>query len=293
MNKITFLGPIGATFSHVAYDILADIYDTPAVAASALETNCVPVTANGKILETIISHGGYGTIAMETLAEGRVGEPVESFIDLLRKYDGENCPIRVIGAVGMELHFCLMAKPGVSLDTAKGIIAHPKSLGACRQKVLATKLSTTEVSSNGEAARLVAESADHSLHLALGPISAAEKYGLQILDSAFEDERAVTTFFLLAPNSCTVSVGEKNRVLVVCEVPHRPRGLVDTLLPFSDRGINFIHTHSVHVRNGTYHFALEAVISENQRGALEEALADFKKVCPRYLVFGPFEVVER
>jgi hypothetical protein len=92
MNYITFLGPVGATFSHDAYTLLSEIYLVPQLEIGAY-SNCIPASANGEILGLIARHGGYGTIAMETLAEGRVAEPLESFIDLLRSYKTiRECP---------------------------------------------------------------------------------------------------------------------------------------------------------------------------------------------------------
>ncbi len=187
-HKITFLGPIGATFSHDAYTALAGIYGAPAVT----NENYVEAKNNGEVLRLIAEHGGYGAISMETLAEGRVAEPVESFIELLK---GDDCKFHIVGAIQMKLHFCLMAREGTEIE---GIIAHPKALGACKGKI---KWPTVNAASNGEAARLVAESAEHSTYAALGPRSAAEKYGLKVLAEAFEDQEAVTTFFFpTSPN---------------------------------------------------------------------------------------------
>ena len=74
MNNVTFLGPVGATFSHDAYDMLAEIYDAPQVIADGAHTNCIPASVNTEILKLIAQHGGYGAVAMETKAEARVTE---------------------------------------------------------------------------------------------------------------------------------------------------------------------------------------------------------------------------
>jgi prephenate dehydratase len=279
-HKITFLGPIGATFSHDAYNALAGIYGAPAVT----NENYVEAKNNGEILRLIAKHGGYGAIAMETLAEGRVAEPVEAFIETLQ-YD--ECTFHIVGAVQMKLHFCLMAREGSEMC---GIIAHPKSLGACKGKI---QWPTASAPSNGEAARLVATSEDHKSYAALGPRSAAEKYDLKILDEAFEDKEAITTFFLIAPKDHTVAVGKKNRALIVYKVLHKPGSLVDSLIPFKTEGLNMIQIHSVHAGNGVYHFAIEVEVGENEMDKWTRAMKVFESSVEKHFTFGPFEVLLR
>ena len=52
-NNIVFLGPVGATFSHDAYSVLAEMYGAPKVET----TNCVPVGSNGEVLKAIRQQG--------------------------------------------------------------------------------------------------------------------------------------------------------------------------------------------------------------------------------------------
>ncbi len=293
MTKITFLGPVGATFSHDAYNILADIYVAPKFIDYA------PAITNGEILKMVGKHGGYGAIAMETLAEGRVAEPLESFIELLKDYNAQTIPFHVIGAIQLKLHFCLMAQKGQTKESLRErnakIVAHPKALGACKDHIAQTGLPTEGVNSNGEAARLVAEDSNYATYAALGPQSAAGKYSLSVLDSTFEDRDAVTTFFLIGPKTHTTVVGEDNRVLIVFELPHTSGSLVKALHPFEEEKLNLIQIHSVHRSNRTYDFAIEIEVkkSKGELEAFDRALEKFIKVTQRYICFGPFTVQER
>ena len=290
MNTVTFLGPIGATFSSDAYEILAELYKAPQIDGST----CVPASSNGEILNLILEHGGHGTIAMETLAEGRITEPLESFIDLLSVYaDTSKCPLHIVGAIRLQLHFCLMARLGVSKPRISKIIAHPKAFGACKKQTIGLDRETVHVSSNGEAARLVATDDTYQHDAAIGPRSAANKYGLEILDSAFEDTVAATTFFLIAPKSHCVSTGSVNRVLIVFKVPHVSGALVTALTPFANARLNLIQIHSAHSGNKTYDFAIEIEVLENELKALDQALVSFSRYVEKHLVFGPFEVLWR
>jgi chorismate mutase / prephenate dehydratase len=289
MNNITFLGPVGATFSHDAYTLLAKTYGAPSIDGGD-SNQCLPAATNSEIIPLLLSHGGYGTIAMETLAEGRVAEPVESFIDLLKKVDPESCPFHIVGALKMKISFCLMAKNGVPRHTIGRVLAHPKALGACKGNIQRIGWLTHAVSSNGEAARLVAEDEQYAESAALGPLSAAQKYGLRVIENAFEDGVAITTFFLLAPRTQQVARGSHNRALIVFKLAHRPGALVHALLPFEKADLNLIQIHSVHTGNHSYDFAIEVEATESEIPRLEQALVEMKKVTSKSLHFGPFAV---
>lgn len=298
IKNITFLGPVGATFSHDAYNILAEIYNAPKVVRGIKETNCLPATTNGEILGLIIKHGGYGAIAMETLAEGRVTEPLESFIELLQKFDSHSnskktCPLHIIGAVKIKIHFCLMVQSGVKMKDVKKIVGHAKSLGTCKKSILSAGMGTESVSSNGEAARLVAEDPAYKNCAALGPESAAEKYGLEILNPAFEDCEAVTTFFLIGPNDQPVHIGKNNRALIVCRLKHQAGSLVKALQALAEEKLNMIQIHSMHTGNHSYDFGIEIDVAESEIPNMEKAMKKFEKCVEKSLVFGPFEVISR
>jgi len=290
MKSVTFLGPYGATFSHDAYNTLARIYGAP----DAVNENCQLATHNKEILTIIRGHGGYGSIAMETLAEGRVAEPHESFIELLGVYSSNNeCGFNVVGAIQIKIHLCLMTRKGVIESEIDGVVGHPKALGVCNKQIVKRKLPTISASSNGEAARLVAQNDEYAKCAALGPQSAAEKYGLHICQDAFEDDVAITTFFLIAPKSHPVSIGKTNRMLVVFRLPHTAGALAKSLMPFGEENLNIIQIHSVHTIRKAYDFAIEIEVDENQIEQVDRAMKKFKQQVESYLSFGPFEILSR
>ena len=294
MKKVTFLGPVGATFSHDAYDVLAKLYGAPKAIIEGEGMNCVPASWNEEVLKLVLRHGGYGAIAMETFAKGRVTETLETFIDLLKIYKKtDECPFQVIGAIKMKIHFCLMARRQVSVGSVVKLVMHSKSTDPCKKHIDSFGKPVEIVASNGEAARLVAESDEYTMCAALGPKSAAEKYGLQILDEAFEDGEAVTTFFLLGPKEHKVSIGKKNRVLMVFKLSNEPGSLYGLLGIFAREHLNLIRIHSVDTENHTCDFAIEVEVGESQLGAFENAMQMFRDHIDERIVFGPFEVLER
>jgi len=285
---IVFLGPLGATFSADAYNLLAEKFGAPMLNSGA---TYISVKANAEIIPTLIHNGyNYGVIAMETMAQGKVVEPVESFVELMN-YTKTGCPVSVIGAIRMELHFALMVKPGVHSANIDKVLAHDKAIGACRKNISKAGFAVESRSSNGLAALEVSSSENANL-AALGPASAAKKYGLDIINGHFEDGRAVTTFFLLGSEEIKPIILEQNRVLITFRVQHCVGSLVLALLPFKEEDLSLIHIHSVYARENEYDFAIEIELGNNQLSSFNRAIEKFRRVVSRCLVFGPFGVIE-
>ncbi|MDD5721416.1 MAG: prephenate dehydratase domain-containing protein [Candidatus Pacebacteria bacterium] len=291
MERITYLGPQGATFSELAYIELARLFGAPSLNVGEI----VLAGKNQDVLPLVFNHGGYGAIAMETDAEGRVDGPVNTFIQLLRNCEtSEDCPITVIGAIKMPISFALMVRPGVQKKDIRTVVAHPKALGACRNMVnclVSDQEKIIESDSNGLAAEDVATKQKFSQAAALGPRVAADRYGLQILEEACEDSPATTTFFLLGPKSRPQVMQEVNRSLLVFRVKHEPGSLVKTLLPFSDAGLNLRQIHSLYTGKGQYDFAVEIECGKDQEEDLVRAMYGSMRHMMCYVLFGPFPVV--
>jgi len=286
--KITYLGPAGATFSAIAYDELARLFHVPPADDNA---KLVLARTNEEVLPLVLEHGGYGAIAMETKAQGRVDPPINSFIELLRT-ESESCDLRIIGATRIKLHFALMARPGMEIHELKKIVAHPKALGACRERVKMLGVEVIEASSNGKAAEDIARSESFAYAAALAPIVAAEKYSLNVLKESFEDKEAITTFFLLGPSqSPAPTLTNKNRALFVFRARHVPGSLVKILTPFAGERINLFHIHSLYTGNGEYDFAIETECGAAEATAHGMAIARALKFVTRSILFGPFPVL--
>lgn len=292
-TSIVFLGPPGATFSYDAYEKLCQKFK----GVPTLEdknSQLISVENNSLILPALLKQKkAYGVIAMETKAEGRVSEPLESFIDLLSlsSFSNKHNPLVVMSAGKMILHFCLMVRKGLKTKDIKGILGHQKALGACKNHIEKMKCKTEATSSNGKAAEEVAFNEVYKEYAALGPKSAAKKYNLEILQETFEDHNAQTTFFLLGPSTEKSRIGEVNRALIVFRVKDLPGALVHTLVPFMEEKINLIQIHSVHVKDGKYDFALEVECSKKEIEQFNRAVKRFLAYTEKSYTFGPFEVV--
>ena len=292
--KHVYLGPSQVTFSALAHAKFLKLFQLPSVTSE----DEILAESNEQVLPLITKHAGLGVIAMETEAEGRIDQPINSFVQLLQGYKNEeSCPFEVIAALRMSVSFALMARPEVPLDQIKTVIAHPKALGACKTRLSAYGMTNfVEADSNGKAADEVARNPAYAHAAALGPEIAAAKYGLKILENCCEDQPAFTTFFLLAPKVRKPLTEQKvlseiNRSLLIFRVNHRPRALVNVLEPFADAELNLRQVHSYYVGKGQYDFALEIDSTGIESQVHAQAINKAKKYMDRHILFGPFPVL--
>lgn len=286
--NITFLGPAGASFSNIAYDRSAELFGAPRSDSPGVTVSLA--TANPEVIPLLLENGGYAVLAMETQAEGRIDPPINSFIQLVRKFD-RNCPFQIIGALLMPINFALMVRPGVRLREITKIVTHEKSVGACAKNIKKLGVPTELKGSNGIAAQFVAHHEDYRFCAALAPKEAAEKYRLEILNLAFEDQPAVTTFYFLGPEEHPIPK-TCDRILLVFRTAHSPGALVDVLLPFKQANINMRTIDSHYAGEGSYDFAIELECTTRQVDAMEIALDAVSRKVQRAIVFGPFPVVK-
>jgi prephenate dehydratase len=289
MRTVVYLAPYGATFSHVAYDQVQSKYGGPKL-TTEIDRDYVGAETNRDVLRLACAHGAFGVLAMETLIERRVEDSLDGFIDLLDKHEGKYCPIKILGAKRVEINFALMARPGLTIDRVIGVIAHEKAIAPCREKIKARSWKTKTVSSSGKAAEIVATESEYENWAVLGPEVASQKYGLEVLERKFEDGPAVTTFFVIGPSYKRAQVGEKNRLLVVFKVNDTCGALADVLQVFKRNGLNLLHIHSAHIKDGVYHFVIECEFDAEQISAAKWTVTELGLVTKKLLSFGPFVI---
>ncbi len=290
--NVTYLGPAGVTFSAIAYEQIAERFGFPST--SSTSTTLSLAKTNDDVLPLLVRNRGYGIIAMETKAEGRVDPPVHSFINLLRTFDDSTCPFKVALAFQKRIVFSLLARKGVSMEDLKLIVAHPKALGACALNIKQLGIPVEESTSNGQAAEDVATKEKYASAGAIAPIQAGEFYKLDVLVNSFEDTEAVTTFFLLKDRDYSVVVGEYKarslRTFIVFRVDNSTGVLVKVLSPFAWAGINLRSIHSSYFSDGAYDFAIEMECKYEEFAKLEDAISVAECYMNKYIRFGPYPV---
>ena len=291
--KVTFLGPLGTTFSHQAYEQFRKSFtDLPEVT----EENYVQSPENNQTLELVMSHGGYGVIPVETLARGGIWASINPFIKLLGNYDSKRQPpFDVLGSVSVLIKLCVMARRGpgeLKLDDIKCVYAHPEALAVCSRNLAELKgcPRIVPMESNGLAAQQVSISHRSECAVAIGPISAAGKFSLTTIVHGFEDDPALTTFVLVGPHKDPKMIGRSNRMMFAFRLKNQPGSLATVLSVFVELEINICQMHSMYVDEGCHHFFVEIEMSLHQRPRSSLIKDKLEGCTEKYLAFGPYEI---
>jgi len=242
MKKLGYLGPPG-TFSHTA------------AMQYAAENDFLPVCCSR--LETVFRQIQTGLMDVGVVpAENSTGGTVGETLDLLSAVEG----IYITGELLLPVHQHLLVRPDVKLQEIKRVYSHPQALSQCR-RMLQEQLPgipVTETASTAAAALMVSASS-WPLAAAVGSVSAAEYYGLEVLCSDIQDsgDNNVTRFLVLGREKAVIS--NSARTSLVLAVKDRPGALYHILREFAMRKINLTRIESRPAGNklGDYIFFID------------------------------------
>lgn len=229
---VSYLGPAGTFTEQAAVRHFGGAAVT--VPASSLEEVLREVEAR---------QADFAVVPVENSTEGAVGRA----LDLLSR-----SPLEAVGEVRLRIVHHLMGRGPVGVGAGpavRRVFAHSQALAQC-QEYLTRHLPDAErvpVSSNAEAARLVAELAAHGVHdvAALGPAGAAELYGLEVWRSGVEDDPENTTRFLVLGHESPPPSGHDRTSLVVSPPKtDRDGALLAMLRPLAEHGVSMTKLES-------------------------------------------------
>jgi chorismate mutase/prephenate dehydratase len=212
---VAYLGPEGtftqqAAFKHFGHAI-----------------NGTPLASIDEIFRTVESGAcQYGVVPVENSTEGVITHTLDSL---------QHTSLQIAGEISLRIHHNLMSKASKRSDIRK-VLSHQQSLGQCRNW-LDHHLPNAEriaVSSNSEAAKLVV-TMDHAA--AIAPVTAAELYGLTIIDHNIEDEANNTTRFLVVGRS-GVGITGNDKTSLMMTMKNDPGALYGVLEPFARHRIS-------------------------------------------------------
>ena len=215
---IAYLGPQGTFTQQAAIKHFGHAAHTMA---------CPTIDDCFKQVET--RQADYLVAPVENSTEGSVGRT----LDLLAVTALQAC-----GEVVLRIHHNLLRKNSSSTEGITKVFSHAQALAQCNDW-LGRHLPNAErvaVSSNAEAARLVAESEDGTV-AAIAGRTAAEIYGLSPVAECIEDETNNTTRFLVMGHHETGAGGSDKTSLVV-SAPNRAGAVASLLQPLTESGIS-------------------------------------------------------
>jgi chorismate mutase / prephenate dehydratase len=222
--KIAYLGPAG-TYTESA-----------AIKHFGSAPTCNPLPSIDDVFRSVeTGNVDYGVIPVENSTDGAVGRS----LDLLL-----NSSLKICGEVHLPIHHNLMSKSSAMAEI-KTVYAHAQSLGQCHEWLNRNlpNVPRIAVSSNAEAARLVAEAGSAAGFASIAGESAARLYELSILASGIEDNPDNTTRFLILADHDAGPSG-KDKTSLVCSAQNKPGAVHDLLTPFAKNNVSMTRFES-------------------------------------------------
>lgn len=264
--KIAFLGPEG-TFTQAA-----------ALKHFGHSVNTVSMSAIDEVFREVeAGSADYGVVPVENSTEGVINHTLDMLL---------NSPLKICGEVELRIHHHLMSKLD---DTGKikRIYSHRQSLAQCREW-LDSHLASVErvdVSSNAEAARLAAREEGAA---AVAGETAAELYGLDILQANIEDQPNNTTRFLVLGHEAVPPSGDDKTSLLV-STRNQPGALFQLLEPLARNDVSMTRIESRPSRQGMWDYVFFVDIDGHREDEqVANALRELEKEASLFKVLGSF-----
>lgn len=275
MLKIGFLGPKGTfsqealleykkgetDFTECAYNTFAEIIN--AVNKDEIDEGIVPIENS---LE------GAVNVTLDTLATD---------VDLTIKAE-----------IAIEVKQNLLVRKGTDISRIKHILSHPQPIGQCR-RYLEANFPDAEIRfiySTAEAAREVSE-CNYDM-AAIGSITAAKVYGLEVMAEGIQDSKNNFTRFVVV-SKVSAKKAQRNKTSIVFSTDDKPGSLYRVLDIFSLWDINMTRIESRPAKDklGRYIFFIDLeghVEDEDIRDALTmvKRKTSFYKFLGSYPEFG-------
>jgi chorismate mutase/prephenate dehydratase len=219
----------------------------------------------------------YGVVPVENSTEGVINHT----LDLLL-----TSPLKICGEVELRIHQNLMSRES-GLAAIKRVYSHSQSLAQCREWLDAHLPAAERIvaSSNAEAARIAAEEAGAA---AVAGETAAELYGLTILQRNIEDQPDNTTRFLVLGKEGVPASGRDKTSLLV-STRNKPGALFQLLDPLAKHGISMTRIESRPSRQGMWEdvFFLD-IEGHGQEERVAKALSELEQEASLFKILGSY-----
>jgi len=218
----------------------------------------------------------YGVVPVENSTEGVVTHTLDMFVD---------SELKIVAQIVMPVQHCLLSN--CKRAEIKKLFAHPQSLAQCRSWVQNNlpRAEIIETSSNARSAEL---SRDTKESAAIAGVIAAERYGLNILESDIQDNSTNATRFLVLGRQCSPSTGH-DRTSLMFSITDRVGALHRALAPFRRYKINMTKIESRPSKRKAWQYFFfvdcDGHISEKKVAA---AIADLEQQCAFVKVLGSY-----
>ena len=263
--NIAYLGP-EATFTHQAA-----IRKFGSSLRYAAQKTIADVFA-----EVTKNRADYGVVPVENSTEGVVTHTLDMFVE---------SELKIVAQIILPIQHCLLTNGG--RGRIKKLYGHPQTLGQCRgwlQNNL-PGVEIIETSSNARSAELAAKERNSA---AIAGVLAAERYGLQVVESDIQDNSANATRFLVLGRQCSPPTG-RDRTSLMLSVTHKVGALHQALNAFRRFKLNMtkIESRPSKRKAWEYYFFVDCEGHKDDR-PVARAITELQKQCNFVKVLGSY-----
>ena len=196
----------------------------------------------------------------------------------------------IIDEYFLPIHFQLMVKEGVTMDSIETVYSHIHALGQCRNIIQQNNWKAVVGGDTAGSARMVSESDDQTI-AALAPQLAAQLYGLQILEKNVEDEDHNTTRFIVLSND-EIRAGQNNGDVItsfIFQVRNIPAALYKAMGGFATNGVNMTKLESYQIGGNFFATQFYADVEGHPEDkSVQLALEELRFFCDEFRILGVY-----
>ena len=221
----------------------------------------------------------YGVLPIENSSTGGITEAY----DLIHRYD-----CRIVGEKYLKVEHHLLAWGDAKLEDIRTVYSHPQGLAQCRNYLKThPEWDVQPYFSTSQSAQLVQKERRKDI-AAIANSTAAEMYGLSVLEENINDNVTnFTRFFIIAPRAEETEGADK--ITLVLTVHHTPGALYHVLGHFFYNDMNMTHLESrpIEGRPFEYFFHIDVAGSLKDPG-VARTLRALARTCKYFKILGNY-----
>jgi prephenate dehydratase/chorismate mutase/prephenate dehydratase len=187
----------------------------------------------------------YGIIPVENTLGGVLGDVNQLLI---------NTNLKVVGAVDLDIHHCLLALPEADHREIREVYSHSQALSQCKHFLERSKLHGVTYYDTAGSAKFISEE-QKKFTAAIASRFCGELYDLDVLKENIEDISSNKTRFLVIAKEESKEKGTK--CSIIFSTIHKAGTLFHVLELFAKNNINLSRIESVPGKPGDYVFFLD------------------------------------